>query len=111
MKKGDILSVQFPFSDLRILKRRPALVVAVEAPDVTVAFITSNLAGRQPYDVVVQPNSVNRLRNASLIRVIKVATLAPSMIYGRVGELTAAELRQVDAGLREALQLLDAQSI
>lgn len=110
MKKGDILSVQFPFSDMRNLKRRPALVVAVEAPDVTVAFITSNLAGRQPYDVVLQPNAVNRLRNISLVRVVKMATLDPSMIYGRVGELTAAELRQVDAGLRKALQLSDTGS-
>lgn len=106
MKKGDILSVQFPFSDMRVLKRRPALVVAVEAPDVTVAFITSNLAGRQAYDVVVQPNSINRLRNASLIRVVKMVTLNPGMIYGRIGELTAVELQQVDAGLRQGLQLI-----
>ena len=87
------------------LKRRPALVVAVEAPDVTVAFITSNLGGRQPSDVMLQPTALNRLNQASVIRVVKMATLDPSMIYGRIGELTAAELQQVDAGLRQALQL------
>ena len=105
MKKGDLLSVQFPFTNMLGLKRRSALVVAVEAPDVTVAFITSNLGGPQPYDVVLQPSALNRLRQTSLVRVVKMATLDPSMIYGRIGELTAAELRQVDAGLRQGLQL------
>ncbi len=105
MKKGDLLSVQFPFTNMQGLKRRPALVVAVEAPDVTVAFITSNLGGRQPSDVMLQPTALNRLNQASVIRVVKMATLDPSMIYGRIGELTAAELQQVDAGLRQALQL------
>lgn len=105
MKKGDLLSVQFPFTNMQGLKRRPALVVAVEAPDVTVAFITSNLSGRYAYDVVLQPTALNRLKQPSLIRVVKMATLDPSMIYGRIGELTAAELQQVSDGLREALQL------
>ena len=68
MKKSDILSVQFPFSNRQELKRRPALVVAVEAPGVTVAFIISNLTNRQPYDVAVRPDLLNRLRQVSLIR-------------------------------------------
>ena len=105
MKKGDILSVQFPFSSMQELKRRPALVVAVEAPDVTVAFITSNLANRQAYDVVVQPNILNGLRYSSLIRVVKMATPDSRMIYGRVGELSIAELQQVDTGLRAGFAL------
>ncbi|WP_310393737.1 type II toxin-antitoxin system PemK/MazF family toxin [Hymenobacter sp.] len=105
MKKGDILSVQFPFTNMQVLKRRPALVVAVEAPDVTVAFITSNLDASQPYDVLLQPTALNRLKQVSLVRVVKMATLDPGLIYGRIGELTATEQQQVDAGLRLVLQL------
>lgn len=105
MKKGDLLSVEFPFSDMRELKRRPALVVAVETHDVTVAFITRNLGGRQPYDVVLQPSLSNRLRQASLIRVVKLVTLDSSLIYGRLGELTDPELQQINAGLRLGLGL------
>lgn len=105
MKKGDLLSVEFPFSDMRELKRRPALVVAVEGHDVTVAFITRNLGARQPYAVVLQPSIANRLRQASLLRVLKLVTLDSSLVYGRLGELTAAELQQVDAGLRLGLGL------
>lgn len=105
MKKGDIVQVQFPFTNQQGFKRRPALVLAVEAPDITVAFITGNLSLARPYDVVLQPNALNRLSKPSLVRVLKVATLDPSQLHGRIGELTAAELQQVDAGLRLGLQL------
>ena len=105
MKKGDILQVQFPFTNLQGFKQRPALVVAVEAPNVTVAFMTGTLSFKRPYDVIVQPNSLNRLSKPSLVRVVKLATIDSALIYGRVGELTAVELQVVDAGLRQALRL------
>jgi len=105
MKKGDILQVQFPFTNQQGSKRRPALVLAVEAPDVTVAFITGNLGLAQPHDVVLQPTALNRLGKPSLVRVLKIAMLDRSQLHGRVGELTAVELQQVDEGLRRGFQL------
>ena len=97
--------MQFPYTDQQGSKRRPALVIAVEAPDVTVAFITGNLALARAYDVVLQPTSLNRLNKPSLVRTLKLATLDPSQLHGRVGELTAPELQQVNAGLKQGLQL------
>ncbi|MBF9222559.1 type II toxin-antitoxin system PemK/MazF family toxin [Hymenobacter ruricola] len=105
MKKGDILQVQFPFTNQQGSKRRPALVLAVEAPDVTVAFIIGNLGLAQPYDVVLQPTALNRLGKPSLVRVLKIAMLDRSQLHGRVGELTDAELQQVNQGLRKGFQL------
>ena len=105
MKKGDILQVQFPFTNQQGFKRRPALVVAVEAPDVTVAFITGNIALAQTHDVVLQPTTLNRLSKPSLVRLLKLATLDPSQLHGRVGELTAAEIQQVNEGLKKGFQL------
>jgi mRNA-degrading endonuclease toxin of MazEF toxin-antitoxin module len=105
MKKGDILQVQFPFTNQQGFKRRPALVLAVEVPDVTVAFITGNLTLARPYDVVLQPTALNRLTKSSLMRVLKLATLDHSQLQGRVGELTATELQQVNAGLKQGFQL------
>lgn len=81
------------------------MVVAVEASDVTVAFITSNLSGRRSYDVLIQPSALNRLANVSVVRVLKLMTLDVSLIYGRLGELTAAELQQVNEGLKKGFQL------
>ncbi|RZK16405.1 MAG: type II toxin-antitoxin system PemK/MazF family toxin [Hymenobacter sp.] len=105
MEKGDILRVQFPFTSQQGSKKRPALVLAVEAPDVTVAFITGTLALAQLYDVVLQPTALNRLSKPSLVRALKLATLDPSQLSGRIGELIAAELTQVDEGLKKGLQL------
>lgn len=105
MKKGDIIQVQFPFTDQQGSKKRPALVIAVEAPDVTVVFITGNTNLARLHDAVLQPITLNRLSKPSLVRVLKLATLDPSQLHGRIGELTAAELQQVDVGLRLGLQL------
>lgn len=105
MKKGDIILVQFPFTNLAGQKKRPAVVLALEAPDVTVAFITSVLTHQQPYDVQLLPSSINRLKRVSLVRVVKIATLDPSQVDGKLGELSPAELAAIDEGLRLGFQL------
>ncbi len=46
MKKGTIVLVKFPFTDLSSAKRRPALVISDQGKtknDVIVAFISSNI--------------------------------------------------------------------
>jgi mRNA interferase MazF len=44
MKKGDIILIPFPFTNLSGRKLRPALVLAVSPADIIVAFITSQTA-------------------------------------------------------------------
>jgi mRNA interferase MazF len=49
LKRGDVVLVLFPNSDLITFKRRPAIVVQAEnlntgLPQVVIAMITSNLA-------------------------------------------------------------------
>ena len=43
MKKGDIVLVPFPFTDLTSEKNRPALVLLDHEEDVTLAFITTKI--------------------------------------------------------------------
>lgn len=103
MKKGDIVSVDFPFTDLSGKKKRPALVLTVDGTDATLAFITTQMHQAQPPDVVLTPSRLNGLKLPSLIRAGKFATLNQRLIHGKLGELTAAELVLLDAGLVQAL--------
>lgn len=105
MKKGDLVFVDFPFTDLSGKKRRPALVLALDMVDATLAFVTSQLQQAQTVDVMLTPNPQNGLKVLSAIRVGKLATLKQSLIQGKLGEVTSTELAQVDAGLRKVFQL------
>jgi len=105
MKKGDLVSVDFPFTDLSGKKKRPALVLAFDAVDATLAFVTSQLQQAQATDVMLVPGAGNGLKLPSAIRVSKLATIKQTLIQGKLGELTPAELTQVDAGLRKVFQL------
>lgn len=105
MKKGDIVSVDFPFTDLTGKKKRPALVLALDGVDATLAFVTTQLHQAQPPDVVLTPSRLNGLKLPSLVRTSKLATLNQRLIHGKLGELTAAELVAVDAGPVQSLDI------
>lgn len=56
MKKGDIVLLPFPFTDLTGNKVRPAVVLFASECDVTVCFITSELKWHDTFDVVLEPS-------------------------------------------------------
>lgn len=87
MKRGTIVTVPFPFTDLTGRKTLPALVLAIRPADVTVAFISSQLQHRRPPDVVLQASAANGLRHASLLCTDKLATVETQLVLGELGEL------------------------
>ena len=105
MKKGSIILIPFPFTDLKGNKIRPAVVLCMSGMDVTICFITSELKWKTEYDIYVLPSKNNGLKTPSLIRTGKIATIDFSLVLGELGELSNAEIEELNEGLRQLLQL------
>ena len=106
MKKGSIILIPFPFTDLKGSKTRPAVVLSRSELDVTICFITSELRWRTEYDISITPSAGNGLKMPSLIRIGKIATIDSNLVLGELGELSEVEISKLNKGLKELFQLL-----
>jgi mRNA interferase MazF len=95
LSAGDVLLARFPFTDLTSDKRRPVLVLSVEnnSDDVIVCAITSRPRSG-PYDIPIAPQDGTGLKVQSCVQFDKIATLAQTVISGRIGRLPASFMRQ-----------------
>lgn len=105
MKKGDVVLIKFPFTDLSGSKNRPALILISRESDVVVSFITSNIFHSEHWDVALQPNKQNGLKKTSVIKVAKLATLNKGLVLGKIGHINSSEINQVNEGLSRLFQL------
>jgi mRNA interferase MazF len=105
MKKGSVVLIPFPFTDLRGSKVRPAVVLTVDRLDVMICFITSGLKWKTEDDIYVLPSKNNGLKAPSLIRIGKIATVKSALILGILGELSDVEIAELNSGLKKLLQL------
>ena len=105
MKKGDIVLIQFPFTDLTGSKIRPALILIDSHEDVTLCFITTSFNQQTEYDIPLSPTDLNGLKKDSLIRISKIATIDKALILGRLGTLETHGIRHVNENLVKILQL------
>ncbi|RRO25616.1 type II toxin-antitoxin system PemK/MazF family toxin [Flavobacteriaceae bacterium 14752] len=105
MKKGDIVLIPFPFTNLSGSKKRPATVLIDSEDDVTICFITTQLKWQSNFDVVIPPSKTNGLKKTSLIRLNKIATIDKSLIIGILGNLEQKYLKLLDENLVNILKL------
>ena len=105
MKKGDIILISFPFTDLTGSKLRPAVVLASNELDVTVAFITTQLKWREEFDVLLSPNLTNGLKMDSMIRLSKIATLDVELVEGKLGNVTMDDILLINTSLIKLFKL------
>lgn len=99
MKKGDIVLIPFPFTDLTGTKNRPALILINSDEDITVSFITTQLKWQENFDVRLEPSNQNGLKKASLIRLSKITTIDKELVIGKLGQLSDSEQEGVNQGL------------
>jgi mRNA interferase MazF len=111
-RRGDVILVVFPNSDLVSYKKRTALIVQADGvktglPNRVVACITSNLgrtgATRVPVQKSSQEGRAMRLQSDSVIVLDDLATIPEKAIDKVIGTCTG--MTQVDAALRTTLHL------
>jgi len=108
-KRGDVVLVPFPFTDLSSAKQRPALVVSPDAlnstrDDVLVAAITSQVPVKLAADEILIPAgelAACGLPKPSILRLSKLAALHRQLVIKRIGTLPVPTLTRVLAELRQ----------
>lgn len=96
LSKGDVVLVQFPFTDLSQTKLRPAIVLSVSAAlnEITLCFVSSqNINNLNPEEFALnssQPEFAQTgLRVSSKVRVTRMITLQHQLIQRRLGQLSS----------------------
>lgn len=104
-KKGTIVLVPFPFTDLSGSKVRPAVIVSDGkiGADVVLLFITSQSKLKRQHLVSVTPDKENGIKTKSKIVCSKIATLEAKIILGELGVLAAPDLKNVEIELKKVL--------
>jgi mRNA interferase MazF len=116
VKRGDVVTVDFPYSDLTGSKRRPALVVQADVwndrlDDTILALITSSkrrMIGSKTQlliDITNPDGKLTGLAMNSVVQCENLVTRDQSLIRSKLGELSNEMMQQIDACLRAALSL------
>jgi len=99
-KVGDVVAVEFPFSDLQTYKRRPGLVLVAGEMDLLIARLTTH-APREPSDVAMKRWTEIGLPRASTIRLTKLVTIDHRLVHHKIGRLHPEDGRAVAQAWQE----------
>jgi mRNA interferase MazF len=109
-RRGEVVLVPFPFTDLSAVKRRPALVLSTDeynsaTGDLIIAQITSRVnSPPRPGDYPMQQWRQAGLNAPSLVRA-RMTTLHSSTILRTVGRVSSQEMAAAGRSIATALGL------
>ncbi len=106
-KKGTVVLVPFPFTDLSGNKVRPAVVVSngKVGADVVVLFVTSQSKLKAKHIVLVKADEQSGIKTDSKIICSKIATLEAKIVLGELGQLPSAVQKKIDGEMKKVLGL------
>lgn len=96
--KGDVVVTPFPFSDLKSLIKRPALVVAnLKGEDIILCQITSKYH-QDPYQITLSQSDFSNggLKIDSFIKPSILFTLRESIILYKIGRVNKGKIKEVE---------------
>jgi len=102
-KKGDVVVFHFPFSDHKVTKKRPSLIVAnLKGDDIILCQITAQ--PRPDIDLIKlnkKDFNIGRINLGSFIRPSILFTIHKSRINYKAGELKKEKIKEVENKLCE----------
>ena len=107
---GDVVLVQFPFTDQSSTKQRPAIVISserynTERPDLIILAVTSRVRETLGYaEHLLADWSVAGLLKPSVIKPL-IATVEKSLVRKVLGQLEAIDLESVERCIEEIIGL------
>jgi mRNA-degrading endonuclease toxin of MazEF toxin-antitoxin module len=112
MKRGDVVEVDWPFSDMTGSKKRPAIVVQADflnglIDDTILVQITSTRHGLPGTEVVLDPavETASGLRKVCVASCTNILTMDPAQFTRTIGYISDAAMRQISNCLRTVLEL------
>lgn len=112
--RGDVVLVDYPFSDRTGSKVRPALVVQADALNrritdtilVAVSRSTHRASATQVFvDIATPEGSQTGLRQNSMVQCENLLTYDQGLIIAKIGELSSSLVQRVNNSLKVALDL------
>src|ERR1700722_1540868 len=112
MNRGDVVEVDWPYSDLMGSKVRPAIVVQADflnglIDDTVLVQITSTKHGIPGTEVEIDParGTASRLQHVSYASCTNLLTADPSFIDQVIGVLSDPTMQQISDCLKKVLEL------
>ena len=115
LKNGDIILVNFPFTDLKGMKVRPALVISTamvhqHESDLTLLFISSVIPSKiQSYEFLfpeTHPDfAKSGLKKVSLFKTSKVVTVQKKLAVRKLGTLGDRVRKELASVFEKAVQI------
>ena len=91
---GDLWIAEILFTDGSAAKKRPVLILWLDAQDVVVAAVTS-ASPRSVTDVILQDWQQSGLRVASVVRLARLDCLEQSLLVAQIGHISQADAQQL----------------
>ena len=99
--KGDIVVINFPFSDLLNAKKRPMVVLAVKGQDIIGCAITSN---PESEGILLKEFSEGYLPLKSKIKPWQIHTFLKSLVVKKVAKISKKDHRELIERINELVQ-------
>ena len=109
-QKGDVVFVNFPYSDGSKFKPRPAIILSGrkvnQTGDYLLVQITSNISRVDGLSVAIFESDMRRgtMEKASVVRVHKLFTADQALILAKLGSITGAFRKKINARLNSLIR-------